>query len=323
MHGSLVSFPCPLPCPTYALFMSPWMQGHVVLVPFQGHYSRLSLYTPLMPSHRCPLGHLCAPLGHCSLHTPFMSPCSPLTRLLAPHCAPLRSRCLLPHVPWHIPLHAPILSPCVSPPTPCPLLSAPSRGCLCPPPSPMLPQMQEVQELARGARSRAEESLGRSQAARSRAEKATAQLRDFIRRIKAFLAGNASTGWAQGHGEAQHAHPEATPLPCPHRGGCRPGQHRAGGPAGAEHLPAQQPRPDPGAAAGDAGEHWPTGGSGRGAQQHGAGAGRGTGAAGTGTGCQASYGGYACSAGQGVGVHPPGLAGAGAVCAIAGSEQRA
>ncbi|NXF48912.1 LAMB2 protein, partial [Oceanites oceanicus] len=47
---------------------------------------------------------------------------------------------------------------------------------------------QEVQELARGARSRAEEALGRSQAARSRVEKATAQLRDFIRRIKAFLA---------------------------------------------------------------------------------------------------------------------------------------
>ncbi|NWX14011.1 LAMB1 protein, partial [Aegotheles bennettii] len=47
---------------------------------------------------------------------------------------------------------------------------------------------QEVQELARGARSQAEEALGRSQAARSRAEKATAQLRDFIRRIKAFLA---------------------------------------------------------------------------------------------------------------------------------------
>ncbi|NXK36161.1 LAMB1 protein, partial [Piprites chloris] len=49
-------------------------------------------------------------------------------------------------------------------------------------------KMQEVQELARGARSWAEEALGRSQAARSRAEKATAQLRDFIRRIKAFLA---------------------------------------------------------------------------------------------------------------------------------------
>ncbi|NXO20364.1 LAMB2 protein, partial [Cisticola juncidis] len=49
-------------------------------------------------------------------------------------------------------------------------------------------KMQEVQELARGARSRAEEALERSQAARSRAEKATAQLRDFIRRIKAFLA---------------------------------------------------------------------------------------------------------------------------------------
>ncbi|NXP16201.1 LAMB2 protein, partial [Thinocorus orbignyianus] len=47
---------------------------------------------------------------------------------------------------------------------------------------------QEVQELAQGARSRVEEALGRSQAARSHAEKATAQLRDFIRRIKAFLA---------------------------------------------------------------------------------------------------------------------------------------
>ncbi|NWH69418.1 LAMB2 protein, partial [Piaya cayana] len=49
-------------------------------------------------------------------------------------------------------------------------------------------KMEEVQELARGARSRAEEALGRSQAARSHAEKATAQLRGFIRRIKAFLA---------------------------------------------------------------------------------------------------------------------------------------
>ncbi|XP_025908402.1 laminin subunit beta-2-like [Nothoprocta perdicaria] len=49
-------------------------------------------------------------------------------------------------------------------------------------------KMQEVQELARGARSCAEEALGRSQAARTRTEKATAQLRDFIRRIKAFLA---------------------------------------------------------------------------------------------------------------------------------------
>ncbi|NWI67995.1 LAMB1 protein, partial [Todus mexicanus] len=49
-------------------------------------------------------------------------------------------------------------------------------------------KMQEVQELARGARSQAEEALGRSQAARLRAEKGTAQLRDFIRRIKAFLA---------------------------------------------------------------------------------------------------------------------------------------
>ncbi|XP_041871749.1 laminin subunit beta-2-like isoform X3 [Corvus kubaryi] len=53
---------------------------------------------------------------------------------------------------------------------------------------PGAPQMQEVQELAQGARSWAEEALGRSQAARSHAEKVTAQLRDFIRRIKAFLA---------------------------------------------------------------------------------------------------------------------------------------
>ncbi|XP_017587806.1 PREDICTED: LOW QUALITY PROTEIN: laminin subunit beta-2-like [Corvus brachyrhynchos] len=53
---------------------------------------------------------------------------------------------------------------------------------------PGAPQMQEVQELAQGARSWAEEALGRSQAARSHAEKATAQLRDFICRIKAFLA---------------------------------------------------------------------------------------------------------------------------------------
>ncbi|NWI50062.1 LAMB2 protein, partial [Calyptomena viridis] len=49
-------------------------------------------------------------------------------------------------------------------------------------------KMQEVQELARGARSWAEEALGHSQAARSRTEKATAQLRDFIRQIKAFLS---------------------------------------------------------------------------------------------------------------------------------------
>uniref|UniRef100_A0A8C9G8K1 Laminin subunit beta-1 n=1 Tax=Pavo cristatus TaxID=9049 RepID=A0A8C9G8K1_PAVCR len=49
-------------------------------------------------------------------------------------------------------------------------------------------KMQEVQDLARGARSRAEEALERSQATRSHTEKATAQLRDFIRRIKAFLS---------------------------------------------------------------------------------------------------------------------------------------
>lgn len=58
--------------------------------------------------------------------------------------------------------------------------------------------MQEVQDLARGARSRAEEALERSQAARSRTEKATVQLRDFIRRIKAFLSGRASSVWAPG-----------------------------------------------------------------------------------------------------------------------------
>ncbi|NXI25219.1 LAMB2 protein, partial [Sterrhoptilus dennistouni] len=49
-------------------------------------------------------------------------------------------------------------------------------------------KMQEVQELAQGARSRAEEALEHSQAARSHTEKVTAQLRDFIRQIKAFLA---------------------------------------------------------------------------------------------------------------------------------------
>ncbi|NXL88664.1 LAMB2 protein, partial [Alectura lathami] len=72
-------------------------------------------------------------------------------------------------------------------------------------------KMQEVQDLARGARSRAEEALGRSQAARSRTEKATAQLRDFIRRIKAFLAGRAGTGWALG--TAQGIAPTPSP-PC-------------------------------------------------------------------------------------------------------------
>ncbi|NXD69079.1 LAMB2 protein, partial [Eolophus roseicapillus] len=45
-----------------------------------------------------------------------------------------------------------------------------------------------LQELARGARSRAEEALGRPPPARSQAEKATAQLRDFIRPPPAFLA---------------------------------------------------------------------------------------------------------------------------------------
>ncbi|NWU89131.1 LAMB2 protein, partial [Upupa epops] len=49
-------------------------------------------------------------------------------------------------------------------------------------------KMQDVQELAQGAWSQAEKALGHSQAAHSHAEKATAQLRDFIRRIKAFLA---------------------------------------------------------------------------------------------------------------------------------------
>ncbi|NXM29408.1 LAMB2 protein, partial [Oxyruncus cristatus] len=76
-------------------------------------------------------------------------------------------------------------------------------------------KMQEVQDLARGARSWAEEALGRSQAARSRAEKATAQLRDFIRRIKAFLAGSASTRWACGHGglSAPTLSPPSSPVP--------------------------------------------------------------------------------------------------------------
>ncbi|NXX44769.1 LAMB1 protein, partial [Tricholaema leucomelas] len=54
--------------------------------------------------------------------------------------------------------------------------------------SDMAQKTQEVQELAQGAQSQAEEVLGQSQAARSRVEKAMAQLRDFIRQIKAFLA---------------------------------------------------------------------------------------------------------------------------------------
>ncbi|XP_064012973.1 laminin subunit beta-2-like isoform X3 [Pogoniulus pusillus] len=54
--------------------------------------------------------------------------------------------------------------------------------------SDMAQKTQEVQELVRGAQSQAEEVLGQSQAARSRVEKAVAQLRDFIRQIKAFLA---------------------------------------------------------------------------------------------------------------------------------------
>ncbi|NXS77377.1 LAMB2 protein, partial [Erpornis zantholeuca] len=75
-------------------------------------------------------------------------------------------------------------------------------------------KMQEVQELARGARSWAEEALGRSQAAHSRAEKATAQLRDFIRRIKSFLAGSASTGWAHGRGLSEPTlNPPCSPVP--------------------------------------------------------------------------------------------------------------
>ncbi|NWH95970.1 LAMB2 protein, partial [Aegithalos caudatus] len=84
-------------------------------------------------------------------------------------------------------------------------------------------KMQEVQELARGARSWAEEALERSQAARSRAEKATAQLRDFIRRIKAFLAGSASTG---GHmGMTGLSKPTVSPpcSPVPTEEGADPG----------------------------------------------------------------------------------------------------
>ncbi|XP_059572078.1 laminin subunit beta-2 isoform X2 [Alligator mississippiensis] len=49
-------------------------------------------------------------------------------------------------------------------------------------------QLQEAHELARSARTHAQETLGRSQAARTHMEESTAGLRDFIRRIKAFLA---------------------------------------------------------------------------------------------------------------------------------------
>lgn len=148
-------------------------------------------YASLMPLQRCPLCHLCVcPLG------PLLYPLSP--------CTPLACSFAGSHL---VPSYS-LLTP-----------NAPSRGFPLPPAQPGAPQMQEVQELARGARSRAEEALGRSQAARGRAEKATAQLRDFIRRIKAFLAGRASTAWAHGHGKTQQAHPKPTVIPCPHRGG--------------------------------------------------------------------------------------------------------
>ncbi|NWW47570.1 LAMB2 protein, partial [Pedionomus torquatus] len=79
---------------------------------------------------------------------------------------------------------------------------------------------QEVQELARGARVQAEEALGRSQVARSHAEKATARLRDFIRRIKAFLAGG---GWYRvGKGTVGVSVPTPSPLH-----GCVPAEEGA------------------------------------------------------------------------------------------------
>nr|XP_042700198.1 laminin subunit beta-2 [Chrysemys picta bellii] len=49
-------------------------------------------------------------------------------------------------------------------------------------------KVQEMQELARGARRRAQETLDGSQAARGHMEEATARLREFIQKIKGFLA---------------------------------------------------------------------------------------------------------------------------------------
>lgn len=63
-------------------------------------------------------------------------------------------------------------------------------------------QLQEAHELARSARTHAQETLGRSQAARTHMEESTAGLRDFIRRIKAFLAGR---GGRRGWGRAMQA----------------------------------------------------------------------------------------------------------------------
>uniref|UniRef100_A0A8C0QS90 Laminin subunit beta-2-like n=1 Tax=Chelonoidis abingdonii TaxID=106734 RepID=A0A8C0QS90_CHEAB len=59
-------------------------------------------------------------------------------------------------------------------------------------------QVQEIQELARGARRRAQDTLDGSQAARGHMEESTARLREFIRKIKDFLAGmepELSWGW--------------------------------------------------------------------------------------------------------------------------------
>ncbi|XP_074861708.1 laminin subunit beta-2-like [Carettochelys insculpta] len=49
-------------------------------------------------------------------------------------------------------------------------------------------QVQEIQELARGARRQAQETLDGSQAARGHMEESTAKLRRFIQKIKDFLA---------------------------------------------------------------------------------------------------------------------------------------
>ncbi|XP_067396966.1 laminin subunit beta-2-like [Emydura macquarii macquarii] len=54
--------------------------------------------------------------------------------------------------------------------------------------STMALKVQEIQELAQGARSRAQETLDQSQVARDHMEESTARLREFIQKIKDFLA---------------------------------------------------------------------------------------------------------------------------------------
>uniref|UniRef100_A0A670JZP7 Laminin subunit beta 2 n=1 Tax=Podarcis muralis TaxID=64176 RepID=A0A670JZP7_PODMU len=49
-------------------------------------------------------------------------------------------------------------------------------------------KVQEIQDLAQNARSHAQDTLDRAQGARNRVEKSTAKLREFIQRIKDFLA---------------------------------------------------------------------------------------------------------------------------------------